>query len=136
VAATGATDHVFFDDLGGITSGANGAVYSSIFDASAFNNFALQSVISTELPFCGFEPCINSNLNFSVEFSVDGTRWNDLGTNTTSHSQRQLAKTTAGPIYAKYLRVRATLAVTDPQSQAVNDYEYPGTIFVAARFTS
>jgi hypothetical protein len=136
LAAPGATDYVFFNDLAGLVSGNAGVVYSSVFDAGAFNDFALQSVISTILPACGFEPCINTDLRFSVEFSVDGTRWNDLGTNTTVHFQGQLAKTTAGPIYARYLRVRASLTAIGPQSQVINDYEYPGTVFVAARFTN
>jgi hypothetical protein len=133
--ATSPTDYVFFNDLGGIVSGASEVVYSSTFDASSFKNFALQSVISSELPQCGFEPCINTQLRFSFEFSVDGVRWNDLGTNTTIHYQSQLVKTTTGPLYARYVRVRAYLSATDPVGQPAN-YEYPGTVFVAARFTN
>ena len=135
VTTATAEDFTFFNDLGGIVSGASEVVYSSTFDAASFKNFALQSVISSELPQCGFEPCINTELRFSIEFSVDGVRWNDLGTNTTIHSQSQLVKTTTGPLYARYVRVRAYLSATDPVGQPAN-YEYPGTVFVAARFTN
>ena len=134
LATTTALDHVFFSDLADISSGQNEVFYSETFDSGAFGNIALQSVASLEFPSCGDAPCINTNLVVTLEFSVDGTRWYDLGVITLRHEQKQLAKAATSRVYSRYVRARVNLIAQNEYSQGVQ-YVYPGTLFVAARFT-
>jgi hypothetical protein len=121
-SSSGPVDHVFFDYVEGLNTDTNKVIYSEAFDAGAYSEMTYSVKLSEPSSCIGIGDCTNTNLTGTLEWSVDGSRWN------TGYPL------SAGKTTARYVRARVELNAFNCCEQF--SYAYPGSYLLFARFSN